>query len=84
MKKIIFALSAIAVLLTACSKDFINPKHNSSEPLDEYFNTPERLFQCLVAAYKVPHYNHFFSSAVLSPHLGPCTKAGCVLPMFKP
>ena len=51
MKKIVFALTAIAVLLTACSKDFINPKHNSSEPLDEYFNTPERLFQCLVAAY---------------------------------
>ena len=51
MKKIVFALSALAVLLTACSKDFINPRHNSSEPLDEYFNTPERLFQCLVAAY---------------------------------
>ena len=51
MKKIIIALSAIAFLVTACSRDFINPKHNSSEPLDEYFNTPERLFQCLVAAY---------------------------------
>ena len=51
MKKIVFALCALAVLLSACSKDFINPKHNSSEPLDEYFNTPERLFQCLVAAY---------------------------------
>ena len=51
MKKIVFALIALAVLATACSKDFINPRHNSSEPLDEYFNTPERLFQCLVAAY---------------------------------
>ena len=51
MKKIIIALTSLAVLLTACSKDFINPRHNSSEPLDEYFNTPERLFQCLVAAY---------------------------------
>ena len=51
MKKIVFALSALAILLTACSKDFINPRHNSSEPLDEYFNSPERLFQCLVAAY---------------------------------
>ena len=51
MKKIVIALSALAVLLTACSKDFINPRHNSSEPLDEYFNSPERLFQCLVAAY---------------------------------
>ena len=51
MKKIVIALSALAVLLTACSKDFINPRHNSSVPLDEYFNTPERLFQCLVAAY---------------------------------
>ena len=51
MKKIIIALSAMAAVLSACSKDFINPKHNSSEPLDEYFNTPERLFQSLVAAY---------------------------------
>ena len=25
-----------------------------------------------------------FSSAVLSPSLGPCTIAGCILPMFKP
>ena len=25
-----------------------------------------------------------FTSVVLSPHLGPCTKSGCVLPMFKP
>ena len=51
MKKILFALTAFAVLMTSCSKEFINPRHNSSEPLDEYFNTPERLFQCLVAAY---------------------------------
>ena len=51
MKKIFIALTSLAVLLTACSKDFISPRHNSSEPLDEYFNTPERLFQCLVAAY---------------------------------
>ena len=55
MKKIVFALCALAVLLTACSKDFINPKHNSSEPLDEYFNTPERLFQCLVAVNRLFH-----------------------------
>ena len=51
MTKIIIALSAIAVLMSSCSKDFINPRHNSSEPLDEYFTTPERLFQSLVAAY---------------------------------
>ena len=61
MKKIVFALSALAVLLTACSKDFINPRHNSSEPLDEYFNTPERLFQCLVAAYDpLQWYDYFY------------------------
>jgi len=61
MKKIILALCALAVLLTACSKDFINPRHNSSEPLDEYFNTPERLFQCLVAAYDpLQWYDYFY------------------------
>ena len=61
MKKIIIALCALAVLLTACSKDFINPRHNSSEPLDEYFNTPERLFQCLVAAYDpLQWYDYFY------------------------
>ena len=61
MKKIIIALSALAVLLSSCSKDFINPRHNSSEPLDEYFNTPERLFECLVAAYDpLQWYDYFY------------------------
>ena len=52
MKKIYLALSAAALLLvSACSTDFVSPKHNSSEPLDEYFNTEARMFQSLVAAY---------------------------------
>ena len=61
MKKIIIALTVLAVALSSCSKDFINPKHNSSEPLDEYFNTPERIFQCLVAAYDpLEWYDYFY------------------------
>ena len=52
MKKIIIALCAVSLMLTvSCSKDFIYPKHNSAEPLDEYFSDPDRLFQCLTAAY---------------------------------
>lgn len=52
MKKIYFALSAAALLLvSACSTDFVSPRHNSSEPLNEYFNTEARIFESLVAAY---------------------------------
>ena len=61
MKKIIIVLTLLAAVLSSCSKDFINPKHNSSEPLDEYFNTPERIFQCLVAAYDpLEWYDYFY------------------------
>lgn len=51
MKKIFFALSAFVVLLSSCGKDFVTVKHNSSEPLDEYFISEERMYQSLVAAY---------------------------------
>ena len=52
MKKIYLALSIVALLLvSACAKDFVSPRHNSSEPLDEYFNTEARMFESLVAAY---------------------------------
>ena len=40
MKKIVIALSALAVLLTACSKDSLNPRHNSPVTRNEYFTTP--------------------------------------------
>ena len=52
MKKIYLALVALATLLTAsCSEAFVTPVHNSSEPLDDYFNTEARMFESLVAAY---------------------------------
>ena len=52
MKKIYIALIALATILTAsCSEEFVTPVHNSSEPLDEYFNTEARMFESLVAAY---------------------------------
>lgn len=53
MKKIFTIAVSAAVLLTsvACSKDFVTPKHNSSEPFDEYLNTEARMHESLVAAY---------------------------------
>jgi len=52
MKKIYLAISAAALMLvSACSTEFVSPQHNSSEPLDEYFNTEARMFESLVAAY---------------------------------
>ena len=61
MKKIIASLSAIAILLSSCSTEFVSPTHNSSEPLDEYFNTEARMFESLVAAYDpLEWYDYFY------------------------
>ena len=52
MKKLIYILSAVAVLsLTGCGKGFITPVHNSAEPIDEYFIDESRIMQSMVAAY---------------------------------
>lgn len=61
MKKIAYALCTLAVLLmTACGKDFITAVHNSSEPLDEYFNTEDRMYQGLIAAYDPLQWFDYF------------------------
>ena len=60
MKKIIVALSAAAILLSSCSTEFVTPVHNSSEPLDEYFNTEARMFESLVAAYDPLEWFDYF------------------------
>ena len=50
MKNILIALSSVAVmLLSSCGKDFITVRHNSSEPLAEYFINEERMYQGLMA-----------------------------------
>ena len=52
MKKIIIAISALAVLLmSSCTKEFVTVKHNSAEPMDAYFISESRMFEALVAAY---------------------------------
>ena len=52
MKKIIIAISALAVLLmSSCTKDFVTVQHNSAEPMDAYFIDESRMFESLVAAY---------------------------------
>ena len=62
MKKIYTAIIAIAALCaTSCSIDFVTPVHNSSEPLDEYFSTENRMFESLVAAYDpLEWYDYFY------------------------
>ncbi|MEE1099102.1 MAG: RagB/SusD family nutrient uptake outer membrane protein, partial [Alistipes sp.] len=67
MKKIFIALSTIAVLLSSCGKDFVTVKHNSSEPLDEYFVNEDRMFQGLVAAYDpLNWYDYFYQYDALN------------------
>ena len=52
MKKIIIAISALAVLLmSSCTKDFVTVQHNSAEPMDVYFIDESRMYESLVAAY---------------------------------
>ena len=61
MKKAIIALgTAAAILLAACTEDFITVKHNSSEPLDEYFIEESRMFQSLTAAYDPLEWFDYF------------------------
>ena len=59
MKKIV-ALTISILLLGACAKDFVTPVHNSSEPMDEYFNTEARMFESLVAAYDPLQWFDYF------------------------
>ncbi len=71
MKKIFFALCAIAVLLSSCGKDFVTVKHNSSEPIDEYFISQERIYQSLVAAYDslnwLDYWDQYVNALTLTP-----------------
>ena len=61
MKKIFALTSVIAILLLgSCTKEFVSPVHNSSEPLDEYFNTEARMFESLVAAYDPLQWFDYF------------------------
>ena len=50
----------LAMAVSSCSVDFVSPDHNSAEPLDEYFNTEERMFQGLVAAYDPLEWFDYF------------------------
>ena len=61
MKKIFYLLCAAATILTtSCGKDFITAKHNSSEPIDEYFINESRMYESLVAAYDPLHWFDYF------------------------
>ncbi len=61
MKKTIIALSSIAVMLfSSCGKDFVTVRHNSSEPLDEYFINEDRMYEGLMAAYDPLQWFDYF------------------------
>ncbi len=61
MKKIFYLLcAAVTILATSCGKDFITAKHNSSEPIDEYFINENRMYEALVAAYDPLHWFDYF------------------------
>lgn len=61
MKRIIIAFGALAVLFSACTKDFVTIKHNSSEPYNEYFVNESRAFEALVAAYDPLQWYDYFN-----------------------
>ncbi len=72
MKKILFALLG-AVVLSSCGEDFLTVKHNSAEPLDEYFINQERIHQSLVAAYDslnwLDYYDQYCNALTLAPDI---------------
>ena len=56
--KIFSVLSAIvaAVMLTACSDDFLEVQNPTGEPLEEYYMTDEHLAEACVSAYAPLHW----------------------------
>lgn len=61
IKTTIIALGSLAaVVLSACTDDFVTVKHNSSEPLDEYFIDEGRMYQALTAAYDPLEWFDYF------------------------
>ena len=49
-KNIIFAITAAAVVLSACGKEFLTVEHPTASPLEEYFTTTEHLQEAVSAA----------------------------------
>lgn len=48
---IIIAISAAAIMLSSCGKEFLTVEHPTESPLEEYFSTPEHLQEAVIAAY---------------------------------
>ena len=68
MKKICFAICAVAVMiLSSCGEDFVTAVHNSSEPQEEYYINEERMYQGLVAAYDpLKWFDYFYEYDALN------------------
>ena len=48
---VIIAITAAAVMFTACGKEFLTVEHPTQTPLEEYFTTTAHLQEALIAAY---------------------------------
>ncbi len=51
MKKIIISLMTLMVATTSCSEDFLTVSSTTSLLADDYYNSQERIYTALVAAY---------------------------------
>lgn len=53
MKKIFYILAAVLLSMTmnSCGEKWLNVQSHDSITIDEYYNTPDRIYQALVAAY---------------------------------
>lgn len=66
-KTLIFSVLSLLLLSTSCGKDFVTVKHNSSEPLDEYFINESRMLEGLTAAYDpLKWYDYFYQYTSLN------------------
>ncbi|MFR9545376.1 MAG: RagB/SusD family nutrient uptake outer membrane protein [Rikenellaceae bacterium] len=67
MKKIIIALMALIVATTSCSEDFLIVSSTTSILADDYYNSQERIYSALVAAYDpLQWFDYFYSFTPLN------------------
>lgn len=55
-KNKIFAIIAAALVMTACSDDFLEVQKPDGEPLEEYYTTTDRIFESVTSAYAPLHW----------------------------
>ncbi len=56
-KIFIIGVAALGLIFTGCTKDWLEVQKTDGETLEEYFTTPERIEESLVAAYDPIHWH---------------------------